>query len=143
MWWALAHVVLAGCATHPRRLVIAAPGTTRLPVFSPAVRTGDLIFTSGAIGVRPGTLELVAGGIVPETRQALENLRAVLKDAGADLRDAVKCTVFLANIADFGAMNEAYREAFPDAPPARSTVAGSGLALGARVEVECIAVAPK
>lgn len=118
---------------------IVPPGVSRLPVFTPAVRVGNLIFLSGAVGVKPGTLELVEGGIAAETRQTLENLRTVLQAAGADLKDAVKCTVFLADIADYAAMNQVYAEFFPENPPARSTVAGSGLALGARVEIECIA----
>lgn len=121
---------------------IVPPGVSRLPVFTPAVRVGNLIFLSGAIGVKPGTLELVEGGVAAETRQTLENLRTVLQAAGADLKDAVKCTVFLADIADYAAMNEVYAQFFPENPPARSTVAGSGLALGARVEIECIAAVP-
>ncbi len=71
----------------------------------------------------------------------MENVRAVLEGAGSSLSRVVKCTVFLADIADYGAMNAAYGRFFPENPPARSTVAGSGLALGARVEIECIALA--
>lgn len=142
----LALAGLTACAARqpapPRREVITPPGVSRLAVFSPAVRVGNLLFLSGAIGVKPGTLELVPGGIRAETRQTLENLRSVLRAAGADLDDAVKCTAFLADIADYAAMNEVYAEFFPRDPPARSTVAGSGLALGARVEIECIALAP-
>ncbi len=117
------------------------------PVFPPglpfpaAVRVGDMIYLSGQIGIRPGTLELVEGGVGPETVQTMENIKTVLEDAGSSLASVVKCTVFLADIADYGAMNSAYRRYFSDNLPARSTVAGSGLALGARVEIECIALA--
>ncbi len=116
------------------------------PVFPPglpfpaAVRVGDMIYLSGQIGIKPGTLELVKGGVGPETVQTMENIKTVLEGAGSSLKRVVKCTVFLADIADYAVMNEAYRGFFPDRPPARSTVAGSGLALGARVEIECIAL---
>jgi 2-iminobutanoate/2-iminopropanoate deaminase len=77
----------------------------------------------------------------PETRQTLENIKRVLEHAGSSMDRVVKCTVFLQDIADYAAMNEVYATFFPEDPPARSTVAGSGLALGARVEIECMAVA--
>jgi reactive intermediate/imine deaminase len=108
-------------------------------VFSPAVRTGNIVFLSGQIGVQPGTLELVPGGIEPETTQTLEHIKAVLEGIGLGMEDVVKCTVFLVDMRDYGTMNEVYASYFPTDPPARSTVAGSGLALGARVEIECIA----
>jgi len=138
---------LVGCVEEEsedvRKEVIAPPGQVLegLP-FSPAVRSGDLIFLSGTIGTRPGTRELVEGGVGPETRQVLENIGAVLEAAGVELDDVVKCTVFLVDIGDYAAMNEVYAEVFGESPPARSTVAGSGLALGASVEIECIAAAP-
>ena len=81
------------------------------------------------------------GGIGPETEQALIYIKETLERAGSSLEHAVKCTVFLADIDDFAAMNEVYSAFFPEAPPARSTVAVAGLALGARIEVECIAMA--
>ena len=117
-------------------------GVERLPVFTPAVRLGDVLYLSGAIGTKPGELALVEGGIQAETRQTLENIRTVLHAAGADLEDVVKCTVFLADIGEYAAMNEVYGAFWGGTPPARSAVAGSGLALGARVEIECIARAP-
>lgn len=117
-------------------------GVARLPVFTPAVRVGDLLFLSGAIGTVGDELRVIEGGAGPETRQTLENLKAVIEGAGGSLRDMVKCTVFLADINDYQAMNEVYLEYFPDNPPARSAMAGSGLALGALVEIECIARAP-
>src|SRR5205823_2218824 len=92
------------------------------------------------VGAR-GTLNLADGGIAGQTRQVLENIKAVLAFAGSSLDRAVKCTVFLADIQDFAAMNAVYATYFPKDPPARSTVAASGLAGGARVEIECIATA--
>lgn len=127
----------------PRREVIAPEGVPGLRFFSPAIRTGNLIFLSGAVGAKPGTLELVEGGTGPETTMALTHLQTVLEAAGAGMSDVVKCTVFIADIADFDAMNEAYAAFFPEDPPARSTLGVNGLAIGASVEIECIAVAPE
>lgn len=126
---------------EPRIEVIQPEGMARLPVFSSAIRAGGFIFLSGAIGTVGEQLTLVEGGAAAETRQTMENIRAVLAAAGATLEDVVKCTVFLADMADYQAVNEVYREFFPERPPARSAVAGSGLALGARVEIECLALA--
>jgi 2-iminobutanoate/2-iminopropanoate deaminase len=108
------------------------------------VRTGDLLFLSGQLGALPGVLppQLIEGGAQAETRQTMENIITVLEAAGLGLEDVVKCTVFLADIADYGAVNEVYATFFPSEPPARSAIAGSGLALGARVEIECIAAFP-
>ncbi len=129
-------------STVPHTEIIVPEGVARLPVFSPAVRVGDLLFLSGAIGTVGDELRLVEGGVGPETRQTLHNIERILDAAGATMSDLVKCTVFLADIADYGAMNEVYLEFFPSDPPARSAMAGSGLALGARVEIECIAAIP-
>ena len=120
--------------------VIHGPGEVLGLPFSSAVRVGDLLFLSGQIGNVLGTRQLVDGGITGQTRQALENIKTVLAFAGSSLDRAVKCTVFLADIQDFAAMNAVYATYFPKDPPARSTVAASGLAGGARVEIECIAV---
>jgi reactive intermediate/imine deaminase len=107
--------------------------------FSAAVRVGDLLFLSGAIGIDPATGQLPPGGIQPETRQTLENIRANVERFGSSMDRVVKCTVFLADMGEWGAMNEVYRSYFPN-PPARSALGASGLALDARVEIECIAV---
>lgn len=131
--------------TSARKQIIQPEGVARLPVFSSAVRSGDFIFLSGALGALPGVNppQLVEGGIEAETRQTMENIIAVLDAAGATLDDLIKCTVFLADIADYAAMNAVYVEYFPSDPPARSAMAGSGLALGALVEIECIAAVPQ
>jgi 2-iminobutanoate/2-iminopropanoate deaminase len=103
-------------------------------------RTGSLsgrwIVSSGQVGLDPGTGKLVSGGVGPETERALQNLKAVLREANAGLGDVVKTTVFLADMADFGAMNEVYGRFFPDPKPARSTIAVKGLPRDARVEIE-------
>ena len=107
--------------------------------FSSAVRVDNTLYLSGNVGNIPGTLELAEGGIQGETQQTLENIAAVLEQFDSSLDNVVKCTVFLADIAEWGAMNEVYRTFFKN-PPARSALGVSGLALGARVEIECIAV---
>ena len=140
---------LAGCAAAPAARQSAPPeyhaspasATAALP-FSEAVRAGDFLFASGQIGNVPGTLDLAPGGIGPEARQTMQNIDAVLKRHGSSLADAVKCTVFLADMKEWPAFNEVYREFFPDHFPARSALGANGLARGARVEVECIAYKP-
>ena len=117
----------------------AIPGSEGNLPFSDAVRAGDLLFVSGKLGIPPGTRGLVDGGIGPETRQTLENIKATLERLGSGMDRVAKCTVFLADMAEWPAMNEVYRTFFTH-PPARSAVAVSGLALDARVEIECIAM---
>lgn len=135
----LAGALVAGpVAAGERTRVEFHPGPHDLP-FSEAVRVGDLLFLSGEIGVRPGTLELVEGGIRAEARQTMENIKATLDKRGYAMDDLVKCTVMLADISEWEAFNEVYRTFFEEPYPARSAFAGTGLALGARVEVECIA----
>lgn len=106
--------------------------------FSEAVRAGGLIFLSGQLGIVPGTGKLAPGGIAPETTQTLENIRMTLEKFGSSMDRVVKCTVFLADMAEWGEMNAVYRDFFTN-PPARSALGASGLALDARVEIECIA----
>ena len=108
--------------------------------FSEAVRVGDILFLSGQIGNIPGKLELVEGGIDPETRQTMENIRTTLERHGSALDRIIKCTVFMADMSDWPAMNEIYATYFPGPKPARSAAGANGLALGARVEIECIAL---
>lgn len=113
-----------------------APGQTPLP-FSSAVRVDGLLFLSGQIGT-DSTGRLVGGGIEPETRQTLENIRAALARAGASMDQVVKCTAMLADMAEWERMNRVYVTYFrPDRLPARSAFGASGLARGARVELEC------
>jgi len=110
--------------------------------FSPAVRVDDTLYLSGQVGVKPGTLELVEGGIDAEARQVLENVRAVVEANGLTMQDVVKCTVMLEDIAEWGTFNKIYMTFFKAPYPARSAFGADGLALGARAEVECLAVYP-
>lgn len=107
--------------------------------FSDAVRVGNMLYLSGKIGNIPGTPNLAEGGISGETRQTLENIKGSLEKYGSSMSEVVKCTVFLADIGEWAAMNEVYVQYFPVNPPARSALGTSGLALDARVEIECFA----
>ncbi|MDO8862927.1 Rid family detoxifying hydrolase [Haliea sp. E1-2-M8] len=109
--------------------------------FSEAVRVDNTYYLSGQLGVKPGTLVLVPGGIREEARQTMENIAAVLAAQGLDMNDIVKCTVMLADMSEWGIFNEVYRSFFSQHYPARSAFGSTGLGLGARAEVECIAVA--
>ena len=113
---------------------------THLP-FSEAVRVGDTVYLSGQIGVLPGSMALAEGGIVEEARQTMENIKTSLETHGLAMGDIVKCTVMMADISEWAAFNEVYKTFFAPPYPARSAFGANGLALGARVEVECIAVA--
>lgn len=109
--------------------------------FSEAVRAGEFLFLAGQLG-SDASDKLVAGGIVPESRQALENVKAVLERNGASLADVVKCTVFLADMAEWSTFNGVYTQFFQKPYPARSAFGANGLGLKARVEVECVAYVP-
>ena len=136
-----AAALLVGCdrprASSPGPSFIPVPGNASLP-FSSAVRVGHLLYLSGQIGT-DSTGKLVAGGIGPETRQTMENIRAVVESNGSSMDRVVKCLVMLANMDQWGAMNQVYVSYFPHALPARSAMGASGLALGAQVEIECLA----
>jgi 2-iminobutanoate/2-iminopropanoate deaminase len=111
--------------------------------YSPAVRAGDWLALAGQVGIDPATGKLADGGVAEQTRQAMANVVAVLGDCGASLGDVAKTTVFLVDMGDFPVMNEVYADAFAGHRPARSTVAVVALPLGARVEVEVWAYAPR
>ncbi len=158
--YGLASVLIAftaptGCAAERASDVAAAKGATpmtatanrtvvaeglgRLPQFSHATIAGDLIFVSGTLGTLGEAFELAPGGTGPQTTQTLRNIETILRAAGASLEDVVKVSVYLSDMTTFAEMNAAYSEFFPNEPPARITVGGAQLALGASVEIECIA----
>ena len=120
------------------RSTVNVEGVGRLPAFSQAVIAGDQIYVAGTLGTDGDAL--VPGGVGPETTQILKNIERILAGCGATLADVVKCAVFLTDMSTFGEMNDAYVAVFgQDNPPARITVGCSGLAIGAGVEIDCVA----
>ncbi|HUC36566.1 MAG TPA: RidA family protein [Acidimicrobiales bacterium] len=122
---------------------ITVDGVGRLPAFCHATIAGDQVFVSGMLGARPGTWEMVEGGAGPETTQALANIETILRACGCGMSDVAKVNVYLTDMAKFGEMNEAYVRVFGSEPPARITVGCSALALGAMVEMDCVAFVPE
>ena len=110
--------------------------------FSAAVTVGDTVYLAGQLGVKPGEAQVVPGGIESETHQMMKNIRSTLVSLGLDTQNVVKCTVMLADIAEWSTFNGVYTQYFKPPYPARSAFGASGLALNARVEMECIAVIP-
>jgi 2-iminobutanoate/2-iminopropanoate deaminase len=108
--------------------------------YSQAVSTGNLLFTAGQVAIDPATGKLVEGGIREQSRQVLENLKAILTAARTDFSKVAKSTVFLQDIKNFAEFNSVYAEYFPSEPPARSTFEVSALPLGAMVEIELVAI---
>ena len=123
----------------PLDFVSTAGAPKAIGPYSQGVIANGFLFTAGQVALDPDKGELVPGGIAEQTTRALENLRAILKQAGSDFSQVVKTTVFLVDMADFTPMNEIYGRAFGQHRPARSTVAVAALPRGARVEIEVIA----
>jgi reactive intermediate/imine deaminase len=133
-------LLASACASRPTRPLLEFLSASPPPPgpFSRAVRVDHLVFISGQIGV-DSSGQLIPGGIEPETRQTLENIRTILAQNGLGMDRVVKCTVFLADINEWKAMNEVYATFFPGQKPTRSALGTNGLVLNARVEIECIA----
>ncbi|MCB0487569.1 MAG: RidA family protein [Cyclobacteriaceae bacterium] len=146
VWSAVCAVILLACT--PTGSTDVSYNTSEefkklnLP-FSEAVIVGNTIFLSGQVGNLPGQLTLAEGGIQGETQQAFENIKRILEQNGSSLDNIVKCTIMLADIGEWGDFNKEYIKYFPGNKPARSAFGTSGLALNARVEIECIAVLKK
>lgn len=117
-------------------------GLAKLPAFSHATEAGGFIYVSGTLGTLPGSMDLARGGIGPETVQVLSNIETVLAACGAGFADVMKINVFLADMEDFQAMNDAYIRVMGTDGPARITVGRAALALNARVEMDCVAYRP-
>ena len=123
-----------------KKIVSAEKAPKAIGPYSQAIRTDNLVFTAGQLGLDPATMDLVEGGIETQTRQVLTNLKYVLESADSGLKFVVKTTVFLQNMSDFASMNAVYAEFFPENPPARSTIQAAALPKGGLVEIECIAL---
>jgi 2-iminobutanoate/2-iminopropanoate deaminase len=108
--------------------------------YSQAIRVGDLVYTAGQVPLDPATGKLVDGDIQAQTRQVIQNLKAVLEAAGSSLNNVVKTTVFLQDMNDYAAVNEVYASFFADGAPARSAVQVAALPLGSRIEIEVVAI---
>jgi 2-iminobutanoate/2-iminopropanoate deaminase len=119
------------------------PGLARLPAFCHATVVDDQVFVAGMLGAAPATDELVPGGVGPQTEQTLRNIQTVLEACGCTLSDVAKVNVYLTDMEQFAEMNRAYIAVMGDDPPARITVGCTGLALGAIVEMDCIAFKPR
>ena len=126
--------------TEGKKIVSTEKAPKAIGPYSQAIRTENLVFTAGQVGLDPATMELVQGGVEAQTRQVLTNLRYVLEKADSGLNSVIKTTVFLQDLADFARMNAVYAEFFPENPPARSTIQVAGLPKGALVEIECVAL---
>lgn len=140
----LFSAVVAACLTTsveaaPRAAVQFLNQPTNAAPFSEAVQVGRQLYLSGQLGLVPGKGVLAPGGLVPETRQAIANTKATLERYGYSMGDVVKCTVLLADMADFAAFNREYLSAFSKPYPVRTLFAVGGLAFGARVELDCVA----
>ncbi len=116
-----------------------APGAVAAGPYSHAAEEHGLIYLSGQTPMKPGTAELVVGGIEAQTRQTFHNLKAVLAEAGLSLANVVKCNVFLTDMNNFAAMNLVYAEQFSEPYPARTTIGVASLPLGAEIEIEMVA----
>ena len=137
----LLALALGACASVPRSdPEFMTLGSTLPYPFSPVVRVGNMLYLSGQIGT-DSTGQLVRGGIQAETRQTLNNIRDIVTRSGSSMDRVVKCTVMMADMREWPAMNEVYATYFPTHKPARSAFGATGLALNARTEIECWAVA--
>lgn len=142
---AITNAPLNACAADaPKAQFLNSPQALTLDrPFSEAVRAGDWLILAGQLGSDEATGKVVPGGIGPESRAALQHIKKLLESNGASMADVVKCTVFFADIAEWGDFNKVYREFFSKPFPARSALGANGLALNARVEVECLAYQPQ
>lgn len=124
-----------------KREIIATPhAPAAIGPYSQAVQIGDLIYTAGQIPLVPETGKLVEGGIEEQTQQVLQNLSQILEAGGSNLAHVIKTTIFVTDLADFAALNKVYGSFFAGDPPARSTVQVAALPLGAKVEIEAVAI---
>lgn len=137
---ALLAALLVPASLFAQKQSVTAPGMNATATLTPGIRYGNILYVSGQLGTSRDAPDSTIQG---QTKRALENVQKVVQAAGGTMADVLKCTVFLADVKDFGGMNSAYSQAFPKEPPARSTVAVAALVSpAAKVEIECIAAVP-
>ena len=127
--------------TMSREVVATDKAPAAIGPYSQAIKANGFVFVSGCIGLHPVDKVIVPGGVGPQCRQVLENMKAVLEAAGSSMPKVVKTTILLQDMASFAEVNGIYAEYFPESPPARATFAVAGLPLGALVEIEATALA--
>jgi 2-iminobutanoate/2-iminopropanoate deaminase len=138
---AFAAAMIVPSIASAQRQAVVPPGMSASATLTPGIRHGDVIYTSGQLGVSRDAPDSTIQG---QTKKALENVKAVVEAGGSTMANVLKCTVFLVDVKDFGGMNSVYSTFFPREPPARSTVVVAALvSAAAKLEVECIAAVPK
>jgi 2-iminobutanoate/2-iminopropanoate deaminase len=138
---AFAAAMIVPSIASAQRQAVVPPGMSASATLTPGIRHGDVIYTSGQLGVSRAAPDSTIQG---QTKKALENVKAVVEAGGSTMANVLKCTVFLVDVKDFGGMNSVYSTFFPKEPPARSTVVVAALvSAAAKLEVECIAAVPK
>jgi 2-iminobutanoate/2-iminopropanoate deaminase len=138
---AFAAAMIVPSIASAQRQAVVPPGMSASATLTPGIRHGDVIYTSGQLGVSRDAPDSTIQG---QTKKALENVKAVVEAGGSTMANVLKCTVFLVDVRDFGGMNSVYSTFFPKEPPARSTVVVAALvSAAAKLEVECIAAVPK
>jgi 2-iminobutanoate/2-iminopropanoate deaminase len=138
---AFAAAMIVPSIASAQRQAVVPPGMSASATLTPGIRHGDVIYTSGQLGVSRDAPDSTIQG---QTKKALENVKAVVEAGGSTMANVLKCTVFLVDVKDFGGMNSVYSTFFPKEPPARSTVVVAALvSAAAKLEVECIAAVPK
>lgn len=128
--------------TLERQIISTSNAPAAVGPYSQAVRVGNFVFTAGQIGLSPETGKIVEGGTEAQTRQVMQNLASVLEAAGTGLANVIKTTIFVTDLGEFAAINQVYGSFFSNQPPARSTVQVAALPLGAKVEIEAVALLP-
>ncbi|MDK9705625.1 MAG: RidA family protein [Desulforhopalus sp.] len=121
-----------------RNVIFTTQAPAAIGPYSQGIATDNLLFVSGQLPIDPTTGKMVDGDIGIKTLQILKNITAIANEAGTELKNTVKTTIFLTDLGDFQAVNTAYATHFPEAPPARSTVQVAALPLGSKIEIECI-----
>lgn len=139
-WIAFATTLVLSCNMSRSLVVVNSKDAPKvIGPYSHAIKTGNLVYTSGQIGLSPVTNALAGDDIASQTRQSLDNLKAILTEAGTDMAHVVKVTIFLKDLNDYAKVNDIYKDYFPEIKPARSAVQVARLPKDALIEIECVA----